>query len=136
MTTPKRSGSKRSLSPSAANGGGRAKVSRTDNSACGIIQKVSLANFMCHGSFEWSPNRNVNFVTGANGSGKSSILQGVYTVHFPLNVTFNMQDCIRIKLPGLVLGLLADSKHTKRYSKLQDFVRRGANKAEIQVRRR
>merc|ERR1712079_836331 len=64
---------------------------------------------MCHGSFEWSPNRNVNFVTGANGSGKSSILQ------------------------GLVLGLLADSKHTKRYSKLQDFVRRGANKAEIQI---
>ena len=108
-------------------------MSRTDNSACGIIQKVSLANFMYHGSFEWSPNRNVNFVTGANGSGKSSILQGVYTVQ---NITFNMQDCIRIKLPGLVLGLLADSKHTKRYSKLQDFVRRGANKAEIQVRRR
>ena len=127
MTTPKRSGSKRSLSPSAANGGGRAKVSRTDNSACGIIQKVSLANFMCHGSFEWSPNRNVNFVTGANGSGKSSILQGMCII-------FDMQDCIHIKLPGLVLGLLADSKHTKRYSKLQDFVRRGANKAEIQVR--
>ena len=134
MTTPKRSGSKRSLSPSAANGGGRAKVSRTDNSACGIIQKVSLANFMCHGSFEWSPNRNVNFVTGANGSGKSSILQGVYIS--TLSIKFNMQDCIRIKLPGLVLGLLADSKHTKRYSKLQDFVRRGANKAEIQVRSR
>ena len=131
MTTPKRSGSKRSLSPSAANGGGRAKVSRTDNSACGIIQKVSLANFMCHGSFEWSPNRNVNFVTGANGSGKSSILQGMYIVHY-----ITMQAYIHIKLPGLVLGLLADSKHTKRYSKLQDFVRRGANKAEIQVRRR
>ena len=45
-----------------------------------------------------------------------------------------MQAYIHIKLPGLVLGLLADSKHTKRYSKLQDFVRRGANKAEIQVR--
>ena len=134
MTTPKRSGSKRSLSPSAANGGGRAKVSRTDNSACGIIQKVSLANFMCHGSFEWSPNRNVNFVTGANGSGKSSILQGMNIS--TLSIKFNVQDCIQIKLPGLVLGLLADSKHTKRYSKLQDFVRRGANKAEIQVRRR
>ena len=38
------------------------------------------------------PNRNVNFVTGVNGSGKSSLLQ------------------------GLVVGLLADSKHTKRYS--------------------
>ena len=109
-------------------------MSRTDNSACGIIQKVSLANFMCHGSFEWSPNRNVNFVTGANGSGKSSILQGMNIS--TLSIKFNVQDCIQIKLPGLVLGLLADSKHTKRYSKLQDFVRRGANKAEIQVRRR
>ena len=36
-------------------------------------------------------------------------------------------------MSGLVLGLLADSKHTKRYSKLQDFIRRGANKAEIKV---
>ena len=48
-------------------------------------------------------------MTGANGSGKSSILQ------------------------GLVLGLLADSKHTKRYSKLSDFIQKGKQKATIQV---
>ena len=42
----------------------------------GIIQKICLRNFMCHSEFDWEPNKNVNFVTGANGSGKSSILQG------------------------------------------------------------
>jgi chromosome segregation ATPase len=32
-----------------------------------------------------------------------------------------------------VLGLLGDSKHTKRYSRLQNFVREGSSKAEIRV---
>ena len=42
----------------------------------GIIERVRLENLMCHSEFEWSPNPCVNFVTGANGSGKSSVLQG------------------------------------------------------------
>ena len=74
MTTRK---GKRSLSPNATNNGGsKAKAAKTDGSACGIIKRIILNNFMCHADFEWTPNRNVNFVTGANGSGKSSILQG------------------------------------------------------------
>ncbi len=64
---------------------------------------------MCHEELDWAPNKNVNFVTGLNGSGKSSVLQ------------------------GLVLGLLADSKHTKRYSKLQDFIQKGHQRAVVQV---
>ena len=64
---------------------------------------------MCHEELDWQPNRNVNFVTGLNGSGKSSVLQ------------------------GLVLGLLADSKHTKRYTKLQDFIQKGFQRAVVQV---
>ena len=32
-----------------------------------------------------------------------------------------------------MLGLLGDSKHTKRYSRLQNFVREGSSKAEIRV---
>ena len=55
------------------------------------------------------PNKNVNVVTGVNGCGKSSVLQ------------------------GLVVGLLADSKHTKRYKKLQDFIMRGQSRAVVQV---
>ena len=125
MTTRK---GKRSLSPGAAsNGGSKAKVAKTDASAsaCGIIKRISLNNFMCHAEFEWTPNRNVNFVTGANGSGKSSILQGLY------NLIENADQMIFMHFSGLVLGLLADSKHTKRYSKLQDFIQRGTDKAKI-----
>ena len=64
---------------------------------------------MCHGEFTWTPNKNINFLIGQNGSGKSSILQAI------------------------VLGLLAESKHTKRYTKLGDFVQKGKKKAEIKV---
>ena len=65
--------------PGTSSGEGRVKVPRLeDSSMCGVIQNIVLTNFMCHGSFEWSPNTNVNFVTGVNGSGKSSILQGSY----------------------------------------------------------
>ena len=56
-----------------------------------------------------APNKNVNFVTGANGSGKSSILN------------------------ALVLGLFAESKHTKRFSRVQDFVQKGKSRAVVQV---
>ena len=51
----------------------------------------------------------MNFVTGANGSGKSSILN------------------------ALVLGLFAESKHTKRFSRVQDFVQKGKSRAVVQV---
>ena len=48
-------------------------------------------------------------MTGDNGSGTSSILQ------------------------GLVIGRLADSRHTKRYSKLQDFIQKDYQRALVQV---
>ena len=51
----------------------------------------------------------MNFVTGVNGSGKSSIML------------------------GLVLGLFAESKQTKRFSRIQDFVQKGSRQAVIQI---
>ena len=48
-------------------------------------------------------------MTGANGSGKSAVLLGV------------------------VLGLFAESKQTKRYSRVQDFVQKGSRRAVVQV---
>jgi len=75
----------------------------------GIIEKIRLENFMCHSNFIWEPNTCVNFVTGSNGSGKSSILQ------------------------ALVLGLMGESKHIKRYSKVSEFVKKDCSRAVIQV---
>lgn len=40
----------------------------------GIIKKVYVENFMCHRKFTIDFCRNVNFITGQNGSGKSAIL--------------------------------------------------------------
>ena len=51
----------------------------------------------------------MNFVTGENGSGKSSVLL------------------------ALVLGLFAESKQTKRYSRIQDFVKKGCRRAVVEV---
>ena len=81
----------------------------TDTSVPGIIQRIQLENFMCHEKLDWEPNKNINFLTGVNGSGKSSVLQ------------------------GLVLGLLGDTKQTKRYRRMQDFIQKGFSRAIVQV---
>ena len=75
----------------------------------GVILKMNLENFMCHSSLTIKPNKNLNFLVGTNGSGKSSILH------------------------GLVLGLLSDAKQTKRYARLQNFVKKDCSKAVIEV---
>jgi len=79
------------------------------NEVIGIIERIRLENFMCHSNFVWEPNPCVNFVTGSNGSGKSSVLQ------------------------ALVLGLMGESKHIKRYSKVSEFVKKDCSRAVIQV---
>ena len=43
----------------------------------GIIQKIVLTNFMCHKHLKIEMGPQINFVTGANGSGKSAILVGL-----------------------------------------------------------
>ena len=43
----------------------------------GRLTNVFLKNFMNHCKLDWSPIRNVNIITGRNGSGKSSILQAI-----------------------------------------------------------
>jgi len=43
----------------------------------GIIQQVYVENFMCHHKFKVDLCRNVNFITGQNGSGKSAILAAI-----------------------------------------------------------
>ncbi|EFA83245.1 structural maintenance of chromosome protein [Heterostelium album PN500] len=43
-------------------------------SELGIIEKITLENFMCHKHFEIVLGPNVNFISGENGSGKSALL--------------------------------------------------------------
>lgn len=45
-----------------------------DDLIAGIIQRVELENFMSHKHFAIDLGPNVNFIVGANGSGKSAIL--------------------------------------------------------------
>ena len=87
----------------------RIQRSEGEEERAGIIEKVNLDGFMCHDSLEWQPNSRVNFVTGQNGAGKSSVLQGI------------------------VLGLLGETKNIKRFNKVTEFIKKGCSKTIIQV---
>ena len=97
------SSSSRSVAPVSTSTGS------SDAGDVGVIERVHLENFMCHNSLDWEPNTRINFVTGQNGAGKSSVLQ------------------------GLVLGLLGETKHIKRFSKVAEFIKKGSSKCMIQV---
>ena len=68
----------------------RAKTSPTDlseksaaernsewESTAGTILRVELRNFMCHQHLVYEPNQRLNFLSGANGSGKSAVLAAI-----------------------------------------------------------
>uniref|UniRef100_A0A8C4NYP3 Structural maintenance of chromosomes protein 6 n=1 Tax=Dicentrarchus labrax TaxID=13489 RepID=A0A8C4NYP3_DICLA len=79
----------------------------------GLIESVTLKNFMCHhllGPFQFGPN--VNFIVGNNGSGKSAILT------------------------ALIVGLGGKATFTNRGVSLKDFVKTGENTADITIRLR
>uniref|UniRef100_A0A3B5AVH8 Structural maintenance of chromosomes protein 6 n=1 Tax=Stegastes partitus TaxID=144197 RepID=A0A3B5AVH8_9TELE len=79
----------------------------------GLIESISLKNFMCHhslGLFRFGPN--VNFIVGNNGSGKSAILT------------------------ALIVGLGGKATMTNRGASLKDFVKTSENAADITVKLR
>jgi chromosome segregation ATPase len=76
----------------------------------GIIHKVTVENFMCHRKLTVNLCRNVNFIHGQNGSGKSAILAAI-------------QIC---------LG--AGAKRTHRARNLQDLVRKESQNGSAKVR--
>ncbi|XP_070698917.1 structural maintenance of chromosomes protein 6 [Pempheris klunzingeri] len=88
-------------------------LSRSSTGDIGLIESISLKNFMCHhelGPFEFGPN--VNFIVGNNGSGKSAILT------------------------ALIVGLGGKATVTSRGVSLKDFVKSGENTADITVKLR
>lgn len=50
------------------------EVNSLEEDIDGIIHSIHVKNFLCHENLEITFNRNVNFIIGRNGSGKSAIL--------------------------------------------------------------
>ena len=75
----------------------------------GIIEKVSMTNFMCHSHLEVVLGLNVNFIVGRNGSGKSALLS------------------------ALIVGLGGKAGQTSRGNSLKSFVKTGCTAAKIEV---
>ena len=46
-------------------------------SNAGMVTRVWMKNFMCHGELDYRPTERLNFLHGANGSGKSAVLSAI-----------------------------------------------------------
>lgn len=75
----------------------------------GVIEKVSLKNFMCHTQLTMTFASNVNFIVGKNGSGKSAIIT------------------------ALVVGLGGKASSTSRGSSLKTLIKEGNSSASIEI---
>ncbi|XP_018302040.1 structural maintenance of chromosomes protein 6 [Mycetomoellerius zeteki] len=75
----------------------------------GKVKKIRVHNFMCHDALEITLNKNVNFIVGRNGSGKSAILT------------------------ALTVGLGARANVTSRGTSVKEFIKKGRNSATIEI---
>ncbi|XP_011862086.1 PREDICTED: structural maintenance of chromosomes protein 6 [Vollenhovia emeryi] len=75
----------------------------------GKVKKVRVHNFMCHDALEVTLNKNVNFIVGRNGSGKSAILT------------------------ALTVGLGARANVTSRGTSIKEFIKKGRNSATVEI---
>ncbi|KAG9077432.1 Structural maintenance of chromosomes protein 6 [Ceratobasidium sp. UAMH 11750] len=73
----------------------------------GIIEKIEMTNFMCHGRTTVNFGPQINFVIGHNGSGKSAVLSAI----------------------AIALG--GRSASTGRGTGLKSFIKEGQNVAEV-----
>lgn len=78
----------------------------------GIIEKVTLVNFMCHTMLEVPLGPNVNFIIGRNGSGKSAIMT------------------------ALVVGLGGKATTTNRGNSLKGFIKDKCSYAQVSIKLR
>ncbi|KAK3914444.1 Structural maintenance of chromosomes protein 6 [Frankliniella fusca] len=73
----------------------------------GTILEVVLEDFLCHSHMKVSLNKEINFIVGRNGSGKSAILTGI------------------------VVALGGSASTTGRGAALKDFIKHGANSGRV-----
>lgn len=76
----------------------------------GVLERITVYNFMCHECFEIPLGPNVNIINGRNGSGKSALVA------------------------ALQVGLGARSKVTERGQKLEDHIKHGKSFARICIK--
>lgn len=76
----------------------------------GILESITLTDFMCHENFTYDFGPNINFICGRNGSGKSAVLT------------------------ALILCLGGKASSTNRGKGLKEFIRHGCHKASIIVK--
>ncbi|XP_023240724.1 structural maintenance of chromosomes protein 6-like [Centruroides sculpturatus] len=81
-----------------------------DEAEVGIIESVSVKNFMCHDNLDFKFGPHVNFIIGRNGSGKSAILTAI------------------------VVGLGGKANITGRGTNLKGFIKNGKQTAEIAIK--
>ena len=81
---------------------GRRRSSASNNNKpteAGIIKQIYVENFMCHKCLRVDLNRNVNFIHGQNGSGKSAVLAAIQiclgAAARATNRARNLKDLIR-----------------------------------------
>ncbi|GAA6234326.1 structural maintenance of chromosomes protein 6-like [Lates japonicus] len=89
---------------------GQVQCTREVVSDAGIVESITLKNFMCHsllGPFTFGSN--VNFVVGNNGSGKSAVLT------------------------ALIVALGGNAQATNRGSSLKGFVKEGESSADVSI---
>ncbi|XP_052122711.1 structural maintenance of chromosomes protein 6-like isoform X2 [Frankliniella occidentalis] len=73
----------------------------------GTILEVVLEDFLCHANMKVTLNKEINFIVGRNGSGKSAILT------------------------ALVVALGGSASTTGRGAALKDFIKHGCNSARV-----
>ncbi|KAJ8399397.1 hypothetical protein AAFF_G00411090 [Aldrovandia affinis] len=78
----------------------------------GVIESISLTNFMCHHTLGVQLGPNVNFISGNNGSGKSAVLT------------------------ALIVGLGGKATITNRGASLKGFVKNGESSADVIIKLR
>lgn len=78
-------------------------------SSAGVVERISLRNFMCHDHLEIEFGPQLNFIIGHNGSGKLAVLT------------------------GLSVGLGAKASDTNRGNSLKKLIKRGKNTARITI---